>query len=263
MIIDDIVAAKKQQLNNEKSFMCLNELKSRIKTAGKNRLKLFDALKKDSGVSIIAEIKKASPSSGLIRNNIDPADYARNYMREGACAISVLTEKNYFQGEDDYLYKVKQSVSIPVLRKDFIIDIWQVYQSAYYGADAILLIASLLNDDELKKYLIVAGILGMECLVEVHNEAEAYRSIEAGAAIIGINNRDLKDFSVNLDTTFRILNVIPHTCAVVSESGISSREDIRRLKEAGVDGALIGGAIMTAEDPFLKLKELAEEGKSR
>lgn len=261
MILNNIVEAKKKQLLTQKAHTSLNELKNKIKSgSGKNRISLFNALRSNKGVSIIAEIKKASPSKGMIREEIKPVEIARDFMRAGACAISVLTEKDYFKGDNNYLFKVKQTASIPVLRKDFIIDLWQVYESAYLGADAILLIVSILNDEDLKKFLIVSEILGMQCLVEVHNEEEVERALNCGATTIGINNRNLNDFTVDLNTTGKIITQIPHDRAVVSESGISTADDIMFLKSIGVNGVLIGETIMRSNDIYSTLKTLVDAG---
>jgi len=171
-------------------------------------------------------------------------------------AISVLTEKNFFLGDDDYLVRIRQTCPIPLLRKDFIIDLWQVYQSRCLGADAILLIVSILSDEELKKFQVVAEILGMQCLVEVHNKEELDRALESGAKIIGINNRDLKTFEVDIRTTEKLMNYIPNDRAVVSESGIKDYNDIKYLKELGVDAVLIGETFMRAPSIKDKINEL-------
>jgi len=168
----------------------------------------------------------------------------------------VLTEKNFFLGADEYLVKARQSLPIPVLRKDFIIDIWQIYQSRCLGADSILLIVSILPDDLLKKFMIIAGILGLHCLVEVHDEAELDRALEAGAKIIGINNRDLRSFKVDLSVTGRLINKIPTDRAVVSESGISTAEDLQHLRSLGVDAVLMGEVFMNAVSIPEKVLEL-------
>lgn len=257
MILDRIVEEKKKQLKDEMSRISIEGWKQRIKRPGMHKTQdFFEALKKNEDISIIAEVKKASPSKGIISEDFDPVKIAKDYTESNVQAISVLTEKNFFLGDDEYLIRVRQNSTLPVLRKDFIIDIWQVYQSRCLGADAILLIVSLLSDEELKKFQIVAGILGMQCLVEVHNREEVERALESGAKIIGINNRDLKTFNVDLGTTEKLMNYIPHDRAVVSESGIADSKDLTYLKELGVDAVLIGETFMRAPSIRDKINEL-------
>lgn len=231
--------------------------KRKIKAPGLHRpLDFGGALKKEDGIAIIAEVKKASPSAGVIREDFDPGRIAKEYLKSDVQAISVLTEQDFFLGDDSHLAKVRQNVPIPVLRKDFIIDIWQVYQSRCLGADAILLIVALLDDELLKKMLIVAGILGMQCLVEVHDESELERAMAAGARIIGINNRDLKTFRVDLATTARLIVNIPNDRIVVSESGIKTAEDIKFVRQAGANAVLIGESLMRADCAADRIREL-------
>lgn len=245
MILDEIIEKKRIQLNDEMRHISLEGWKQRIKRPGLHSTRdFYEALKRDGDISIIAEVKKASPSSGIIKEDFDPVSIAKEYCASDVQAISVLTEKNFFMGSDGYLVKIRQSLAVPILRKDFIIDLWQVYQSRCLGADAILLIVSVLSDDMLKKFQVVAGILGMQCLVEVHGKEEVERAVESGARIIGINNRDLKTFEVNLKTTEKLMNYIPHDRVVVSESGIKTTEDMKYLKDLGVDAVLIGETFM-------------------
>lgn len=257
MILDRIVEQKRVQLAEEMEQITVEGLKSKIKGPGIHKpLDFYGAIKRNGEISIIAELKKASPSKGLFRENFDPAGILAEYGRADIQAVSVLTEKNFFLGSDEYLVKARQSLPIPVLRKDFIIDLWQIYQSRCLGADAILLIASILPGDLLKKFLIIAGILRLHCLVEVHDEAELDRALEAGARIIGINNRDLKTFKVDLSVTARLINRIPTDRAVVSESGISTAKDLQHLKALGVDAVLMGEAFMKAVSIPEKVQEL-------
>ncbi len=257
MILDRIVEQKRIQLVEEMKHISVEGLKSKIKGPGIHKpLDFYSAIKRNGEISIIAEVKKASPSKGVIREDFDPAGILSEYGKAGVQAVSVLTEKNFFLGADEYLVKARQSLPIPVLRKDFIIDLWQIYQSRCIGADAILLIVSLLPGDLLKKFMVIAGILGLHCLVEVHDEAELDRALEAGARIIGINNRDLKSFKVDLSVTGRLINRIPTDRAVVSESGIHTAEDLRHLKSLGVDAVLIGEAFMKAPSIPEKVREL-------
>ena len=214
----------------------------------------YDAIVGFSGVSIIAEVKKASPSKGVICENFEPIEIAVNYQQNGAQAISVLTDVDFFQGSLLYLMQVRDAVSLPVLRKDFIIAELQIKQASLHGADAILLIAAILAPRQLEEYRQCAVEYGMDVLVEVHNEHETEIAVESGARLIGINNRNLKDFSVNIETTFKLNKLIPDDITVVSESGLKSGTDIRRLDEASISGALIGESLMRAgtDSDFLK-----------
>jgi indole-3-glycerol phosphate synthase len=257
MILDNIVEKKRERLKTEMQQMTLEGWKQKLKGSGLHRpLDFGRALKQEGGLSIIAEIKKASPSAGIISESFDPVSIAREYMRSEVQAISVLTEKDFFMGDDDYLVKVRQTTPLPVLRKDFIIDLWQVYQARCLGADAILLIVALLNDELLNKMMIVANITGMQCLVEVHDEKELERALNAGAKIIGINNRNLKTLEVDLSTTEKLINKIPRDRAVVSESGIKTIDDMRYIKSLGADAVLIGESLMRASSMQDKIKEL-------
>lgn len=257
MILDRIIEQKRLQLKEEMTHISIEGWKQRLRRPGLHATQNFyNAIKQKGEISIIAEVKKASPSRGIIKENFDPLEISREYCAANVQAISVLTEKNFFLGSDDYLVKIRQTFPIPVLRKDFIIDLWQVYQSRCIGADAILLIASILSDESLRKFQVVAGILGMQCLVEVHTREEVERALESGAKIIGINNRDLKTFDVDLKTTEKLMNYIPHDRAVVSESGIKTAEDIKYLKDLGVDAVLIGETFMRAASIRDKIDEL-------
>lgn len=257
MILDKIVEKKRIQLAEEMKKITVEGFKSRIEGQGIHKpLDFYSAIKRSGEISIIAEVKKASPSKGIFREGFNPADILREYGKADVQAVSVLTEKNFFLGADEYLVKARQLLPIPVLRKDFILDVWQIYQSRCLGADAILLIASILPGDMLEKFLIIAGIIGLHCLVEVHDEAELDRALEAGAKIIGINNRDLKSFKVDLSLTGRLINKIPADRAVVSESGIGTAEDLKYVKDLGIDAVLIGEAFMNAVSIPEKVREL-------
>jgi len=204
----------------------------------------MQALVDAPGVAIIAEAKKASPSKGIIQPDFDPVQIAINYQQGGAHAMSVLTDVDFFQGSLSYIPLVRSAVELPVLRKEFIIDPLQIKEAAVYGADAILLIAAILEKAQLQEFRIQAEESGMDVLVEVHNEKELEKTLAAESKLIGINNRNLNDFSVDLATTFRLQREIPNNIPVVSESGISSRADMLRLKEAGITAALIGESLM-------------------
>lgn len=251
MILDEIVAYKRRQVETQKHDMPLNVLEREMQHIPRCR-NFVGALKgngvlKGDGVRIIAEIKRASPSRGIIRGDIVPAHVARLYQEGGADAISVLTEDKYFMGCDGFIQEVKQVVSCPVLRKDFIIDEYQLYQSKVLGADAVLLIVAILGM-LLKEFYSLAKSLGLECLVEVHDESELEIALDSGARVIGINNRDLKSFNVSLKTTEKLIKLIPNDVVKVSESGIKSAEDINHLKSLGVDAFLIGETLMKAND---------------
>ena len=242
-ILDKIVKNKILQIENEKTQIPLE----RLVNVGHRVIRDFGVALNKSGLSIIAEIKKASPSKGLIDPNFDPIKTALNYEKYGVDAISVLTEKKYFLGDDKNIRLVKENTSMPILRKDFIIDKYQIYQSHNLGADAILLIAAVLKN-KLKTYFELATSLGLHCLVEVHNKAEIELALECGAKIIGINNRDLSNFNVDIHTTENLMRYIPKEKIVVSESGISSISDVTYLKSIGVSAVLIGESFMRKPD---------------
>ncbi|SMO52566.1 indole-3-glycerol phosphate synthase [Balnearium lithotrophicum] len=213
-----------------------------------------EALSKE-GINIIAEVKKASPSKGVIREDFNPVEIAKAYERGGAAAVSVLTDKEFFQGSPRYLVEVAESVNLPVLRKDFIVDEFQIYGAKTLKASSFLLIVSILSDSQLKDFIELGRELGMEPLVETHDEWEVERALKAGAEIVGVNNRDLKTFNVSLSTTLRLLPLIKEEGKIaVSESGIKGKGDIIKLKEAGVDAFLIGETLMRSENPEEVLK---------
>jgi len=205
---------------------------------------------------VIAEVKRASPSRGVIREDFDPVSIARAYESAGASALSVLTDERFFQGHIDHLRACRNAVRLPVLRKDFVIDPYQIHEARAAGADAVLLIAALLDTDALREFRREAEGLGMAALVEAHDERELESALESGAHIVGINNRDLQTFQVDVETTFRLVSMIPRERIIVSESGIGTRDDLKRLADAGVDAALIGETLLSAPDPGAKLREL-------
>lgn len=221
------------------------------------------ALKRDDGIACIAEIKKASPSKGVITRDFVPSKIAREYKEGGAHAISVLTDEKYFQGRFDYVASAKSASFLPILRKDFIIDEYQIYDSRVMGADAILLIVSALNDLQLKSFLTTADDLSLSVLVECHSKDEIARALDAGATIIGINNRDLQSFSVNVDLSLQLKNFIPNSCTTVSESGIKNHNTVQRLEQAGFDAVLVGEHLMAQSDRRKALEELIGTGEKR
>ena len=208
------------------------------------------------GLSFICEVKKASPSKGIIAADFPYLQIALDYEAAGAAAVSVLTEPDYFLGSDQYLREIAASVAIPALRKDFVIDSYQIYEAKLLGAKAVLLICALLDERTLAEYIKTATELGLSALVEIHNEAEAEQAVKAGARIIGINNRDLKTFKVDLAVTARLRSLIPADILAVAESGIKSPEDVRAISGIGVDAALVGESLMRAKDKRQFLTEL-------
>jgi indole-3-glycerol phosphate synthase len=214
------------------------------------------ALTKSSDTAVIAEVKKASPSKGVICHDFDPRIIAASYEAGGAEAVSVLTDERFFQGSLDFLLLVRRTVKIPVIRKDFIIHELQIRQAGSYGADAILLIAAILEQVQIKDYLQMCAELSMDVLVEVHDERELEKSLAAGSSLIGINNRDLRDFTVDLDTTLRLRKKIPTSIPVVSESGIKDHEDLKMLQDNGITAALIGETLMRSGDRAAALRQI-------
>jgi len=257
MILDDIITIKRAELSAVREALPLRQLEALVKSAPETR-GFARALACDTGTKnrIIAEIKKASPSKGVIRHIFDPVVTAREYEHAGATAISVLTEERFFQGSLSYLRQVKTECGLPVLRKDFIIDPYQVYEARAFGADALLLIVAALDAGLLRELLALSDSLQLDALVEVHTRDELTIAIDTGARIIGINNRDLRTFTTDIATTIALCPAIPDDRIVVSESGINTADDIRRLKDAGVDAFLIGEALMREPSPGVKLKEL-------
>ena len=254
-ILDEIYKHKLSEVAENKRQVSIETLKEQCKK--KQKARSFGAeLKSNTNIRIIAEIKKASPSLGIIRKDFNPVEIARIYEAGGAAAISVLTDEKFFQGNLSYLTDVKKSVNLPILRKDFIIDAYQIFEARSAGADAILLIAALLSKEEMQRYLDLAGQLGMDCLVEVHTEAELKKVLQTNANIIGINNRDLATFKTDLGTTLRLRPMIPAEKIVVSESGIKSRADVVKLIKEGVGAILVGETLMKSDDISAKLREL-------
>jgi indole-3-glycerol phosphate synthase len=257
VILDEIIAAKLDSLATEKALVPPAEVNERAMRQSPARS--FATALGCKPFALIAEVKKASPSRGVMCRDFDPAGMAAIYARGGVAAISVLTEEKYFQGKIDYIETIRHSLGDtcpPLLRKDFILDAYQVYQSRAAGADALLLIAAILNRDKLKELIELSYDLGMDCLVETHNESEIASALAAGAGIIGINNRDLQTFKVDLDTTRRLRPLVPPDRLVVSESGIRGHEDVLKMKEWGINAVLVGETLVSAPDIALKMKEL-------
>lgn len=257
MILDEIVAGNKAELGIKKRTTTLDELRE-VALAQPAPLDFASALR-GNDIRLIAEVKKASPSRGVIRPDFDPTAIAGIYLANGAAAISVLTEPRYFMGSLDYLRDIGEALGdkrVPLLRKDFIFDPYQVYEARAYGADGILLIVAILGPEKLEELLELSHRLQMNCLVEVHNKAEMETALKSPARIIGINNRDLTDFTVDIATTERLRPLIPADRVVVSESGIRTAADIKKLRRWGVDAVLIGESLMSAGDIAAKMREL-------
>jgi len=255
MILGRIVEEKRKVVEEAKKMKSQGEVLSQIKNmCVKSSFK--KNISRPHHVNLIAEIKKASPSRGVIRGDFNPSRIAVTYQANGAAAISVLTDERFFEGRPEYIKKVKESVTLPVLRKDFIIDEYQIYESVLVGADAILLICDILSSNELTRFHELALSLGLDVLVEAHNEEDLEKAFTSGAQIIGINNRDLHTFKVDLAVTQRLVRLIPPGKVKVSESGIRTYEDVMFLKSIGVNAVLIGEAFMEADDIASKMREI-------
>ncbi|MCI6432899.1 MAG: indole-3-glycerol phosphate synthase TrpC [Oliverpabstia sp.] len=251
-ILEEIAEKTKQRIQKEKVRVPVEDLKERIV---KNEISFLKALKKE-GMSYICEVKKASPSKGLIAPDFPYLEIAGEYEAAGASAISCLTEPYYFQGSDRYLEEITSTVKIPVLRKDFTVDEYMIYQARALGAAAVLLICAILDDSQLRGYRQLAESMGMDALVEAHDEKEVERALRCGAKIVGVNNRDLRTFQVDMANSIRLRKLAPRDVVFVSESGIRTSEDIRRLYDNQVDAVLIGETLMRSEDKKAALELL-------
>jgi indole-3-glycerol phosphate synthase len=258
MILNKIIENKRVEVERAKKSKPIDFLKSELQNLEKTK-GFYESISPDGSTKVIAEIKCASPSKGVLRQNFNPVEISISYARGGASAISVLTDSRFFKGSLNHLRDVRSSVEIPLLRKDFIIDPYQVYESRFYGADAILLIVAALGSTILKKLLELGHSLDMDAIVEIHDEAELDKAIQAGSKIIGINNRNLKTFDVSLETSLKLCKLIPSEKIIVSESGIRSSADIKRLKSEGVNVLLIGERFMRAPEPGEELRKLLLE----
>lgn len=250
-ILDKIVARKKEEVALLKKDGVVAPDLPVVPVRG-----FTEALTATAGIAVIAEVKKASPSKGVICPGFDPKKIAASFEEGGADAVSVLTDVDFFQGSLDYIPLVRQTVGLPVIRKDFIIDELQIRQAAAYGADAILLIGAILSREQIRDYLQMSVDLGLDVLVEVHDEHELEKCLAAGSRLIGINNRDLRDFTVDLNTTVRLRKEIPREIPVVSESGIKDYDDMKMLQDKGIAAALIGETLVRSGDPAATLKWL-------
>ena len=259
MYLDQIMTWKRQEVPRQKREMPVATLRARASLAPAARDFAAALRRRTSGrPRLIAEVKRASPSKGLLAHDFDAVRLATAYAAGGAAAISVLTDGRFFQGSLEHLAAVHQVVSLPVLRKDFIIDPYQIVEARAAGADALLLIVAVLGDADLKNLLAETARWGMAALVEVHDEAEVKRALAAGAQIIGVNNRDLRDFSVNLEATARLRPLVPSEAILVSESGIHDASDVARVAAMGADAILVGEALVRAKDVTAKVRELSQ-----
>ena len=265
MILDEIAAKTRERTEKRKQEITPETIKAQAeKIAEKEKQQggfsfPFEQALKKNGISFICEVKKASPSKGVIAEDFPYLAIAKEYEAAGASALSVLTEPYYFMGSDTYLKEIANQVQIPVLRKDFTVDEYMIYEAKVLGASAVLLICAILSDEELKRYAKIAQELGLSALVEAHTEEEVQRALNSGARIIGVNNRDLKTFTVDIHTSERLRRQVPQDIVYVSESGIKTPEDIRRLRENGTDAVLIGETFMRSEDKKTALSWLAGE----
>lgn len=256
MILDKIVSNTKKRVSQQKSVMNLDNMKKLASSQNAYKKVSFKhALIKDD-IAVIAEVKKGSPSKGIISESFDYLQIARDYESAGASAISVLTEPYHFLGNNDYLSEIKRNANIPILRKDFIIDEYQIYEASAIGADAVLLIAAILEQAQISEYIQIAKSLSLDCLVEIHDADEAAKAMNANAEIIGINNRDLKTFEVDFSNTLNLIKIIPRDKIIVSESGIKTNTDIQLLRNTSVNAVLIGETFMRSHDKSAQMKEL-------
>lgn len=254
-ILDKIAQNTAKRVKTAKEITPLSEIKSMAYSLPKGDFAFEKSLSGDD-ISFICECKKASPSKGIIAENYPFLDIAREYETAGADCISVLTEPEWFLGSDEHLRSIAKSVSIPCLRKDFTVDEYMIYEAKLFGAQAVLLICSILSAEKIKDYINICDTLGISALVEAHNESEVMSAVNSGARIIGVNNRNLNDFSVDTDNSRRMRQLVPDNIIFVSESGVKTAEDVKLLREIGANAVLIGETLMKAENKAMKLKEL-------
>ena len=257
-ILHRILARKVEEIQERNSRIALPEIKARVADAPPPRgfVALLRARIEAGFSGVIAEVKKASPSKGVMRADFKPAEIARSYESGGAACLSVLTDIDFFHGADAYLVEARNACSLPVLRKDFIIDEYQVYEARTLGADCILLIVAALEESALADFSALAQSLGMDVLVEVHDDEELTRALATSATLIGVNNRNLRTFETSLDTTLKLRDRVPSDRLLVTESGIHTREDVARMRQANIHAFLVGEAFMRADDPGTALRQL-------
>lgn len=256
MILDKIAASTRLLIEQKKRLVSLTDIKKQAEGLDKNNAFAFEKAINKQDISFICEVKKASPSKGIIAENFNCLEIAKEYEQAGADALSVLTEPNFFLGSDEYLHEIQKEVSIPVLRKDFTIDEYQIYEAKALGASAVLLICSLLNTDILREYILICSELGLSALVEAHDETEVESALKAGARIVGVNNRNLKDFSVDINNSLMLRKYVPENILFVAESGIKTAKDVQMLRQANVNAVLIGETLMRSGNKQKALDEL-------
>ena len=259
MILDTLAQAARERVERKKREVPPEEMRERALSLPKDTGFPFEAALRAPGVGVIAELKRASPSKGLIAGDFPYLEIAAQYERGGAAALSVLTEPDYFLGRDEYLVQIHRAVSLPLLRKDFTVDPYQIYEAKALGASAVLLICSLLDEDALRRYGELCDSLGLSALTEAHDEAEIRKALRAGARVVGVNNRNLKDFSVNPENCLSLRKLVPPGVLFVAESGIRTAGDMKKLRLSGVDAALVGETLMRSPDREKTLKELRGE----
>lgn len=262
MILDELAELTRNRIERQKRIYSLDNVRRDAEELAARELENrayeypFDKALKRDGLSVISEVKKASPSKGIIAEDFPYLEIAKTYETSGADAISCLTEPDRFKGSDDYLRAITKEVKIPVLRKDFTVDPYMIYQAKLMGASAVLLIAAILSDEELRSYYNIADSLGLSCLFEAHDAEEVKRCLDAGARIVGVNNRNLKDFTVDITNSIRLRELVPSDITFVSESGIEKPEDVNILRENGTDAVLIGEMLMRSSDKQSLIQEL-------
>lgn len=260
-ILDAIAAHARQRVAADKEENSLDALRELAVQGGGGEGAAFTAALRRPGLSFICEVKRASPSKGLIAGDFPYVDIAREYERAGADVVSCLTEPKWFQGSDAIFREIRSAVKTPMLRKDFTVDEYQIYQAKAMGADAVLLICAILDTETVARYMELCGSLGLAALVEAHDEREIRSAVRAGAEIIGVNNRDLRDFSVDFSNAARLRDLIPPECVYVAESGVSRPEDAAALRGIGADAVLIGEALMRADDKAALLTRMREAAR--
>ena len=262
MILDELASLTRARIEKQKKEVSMDDIRREAELIAAREMEVqefdypFETALSKPGLSIISEVKKASPSKGVIAENFPYLEIAKEYEASGADAISCLTEPDRFKGSDEYLKAITKEVTIPVLRKDFTIDPYMIYQAKVFGSSATLLIAAILSDEELKSFYEIADTLGMSCLFEAHDEEEVERCLTAGARIVGVNNRNLKDFTVDINNSIRLRELVPENIIFVSESGIMVPEDVKALRENGTDAVLIGEMLMRSDSKSELIKSL-------
>jgi indole-3-glycerol phosphate synthase len=260
MFLEKILEGKREEVAGQRGLLPLSDLKRRLAEVPAP-LDFRGALRSQA-CALIAEVKRSSPSKGRIREDFDPVAIARIYAENGAAAVSVVTENRFFEGHPSFLARIRNSVGLPLLRKDFIIDSYQIYEGRLLGADAVLLIARILEAPRLREFVGLSSELGLSSLVEIHDEADLEKAVSAGADVIGINNRDLSTFATDLGVSLRLAPLVPSGALLISESGIRSRGDIERLLAAGIRGFLVGETLMREKDLAGKMRELLGQGET-